>query len=451
MLLDLRRFPVRPKPKIGESLAGFFCRYFGANGHRIPARLLDAVRIVYLAEESPECHEAWTLISEVLDASTGERQKFWTQEWFQMIHVQTEPLKKHVEKIAARKFRFCPECLQSQNIHLAFWDLPLVFACPIHRCMLVTHCQCGMPLAWTNLVLSWTCCCGKFLPSVTAGFAHRSLIGGAKSVAAAITLPVPGLSYEEAQIYRLGRDLCSTYNVLIWLKLLLRRLRNALKIRLNIRMKTRAVEYWRYGSALEDWPNRLVNILQRLLIRFCRDDWKNSLVIHGRGSEAIQLLRMLDDALTDRRLPSLLRVHLVDLPTDYLLSSNALRDWIFNPVCSVSKRKRRLNTLRNWWSRLPERMEVSNERLPHEILRLQTKNQSRCAALLNGLAVAADRSMDPMRFRSLSAAWPAMPTDTSRLSATEFFELLAQRLLTVSSTHREYLMRSFLEAVDVTS
>jgi hypothetical protein len=45
--------------------------------------------------------------------------------------------------------RFCPRCVREKGFLEAHWDLALMVACPVHRCLLISSCpQCGHRLRW---------------------------------------------------------------------------------------------------------------------------------------------------------------------------------------------------------------------------------------------------------------------------------------------------------------
>jgi hypothetical protein len=61
--------------------------------------------------------------------------------------------------------RFCPQCVREKGFLEAHWDLALMVACPIHRCLLVSSCpECGHRLRWFRHGL-FECECGGDLSS----------------------------------------------------------------------------------------------------------------------------------------------------------------------------------------------------------------------------------------------------------------------------------------------
>jgi len=56
--------------------------------------------------------------------------------------------------------RFCPQCVREKGFLEAHWDLALMVACPVHRCLLVSYClKCGRRLRWFRYGLL-ECECG---------------------------------------------------------------------------------------------------------------------------------------------------------------------------------------------------------------------------------------------------------------------------------------------------
>lgn len=72
--------------------------------------------------------------------------------------------------------RACPACLRERLVWWAIWDLGLVAACPIHRCLLLNQCpHCKKMLTWRRAAIE-RCCCGTDLRNVTTGVASADLL-----------------------------------------------------------------------------------------------------------------------------------------------------------------------------------------------------------------------------------------------------------------------------------
>lgn len=449
MLHELPLFPVRPARLAGESLAGYFSRHFGNNGHWVPKALHDAVARVYHSETPSTRLEAWELISRVMTESAEDYRRFWIEERFTLTQAQTVSLKRYWQRPLTRRIRLCPECVQATGVHLALWDLPLVFVCPVHKRLLVTQCQCGKPLAWANIEPNWTCSCGLALSALSANSAPSSLVRLAMSVAAAADLHVPGLDRGEALHYRLADNLRSTYDVLAWLKSLVHELRGPLRTQLP----ANALEHWRFGPLMRDWPNGLVRSIRHVLRRWHQHDRTSHLVHLQEHSRTQRVLYVLDEAMKNDALPYTLRSALGEIPRGLRVSARAPRRWIINPALSARQREDRLKPLPSWWHGLSNWIDVSNDHAREESARLHEPDEVEeriCVKLLNVIFAAAEQSAKPEKFQRFAHAWPPMPPDANWLPADVFLELLIRKLLTVSSSHRGYLFETALEAVGVT-
>ncbi len=449
MLHEFALFPVRPARLAGESLAGYFSRHFGNNGHWVPKALHDAVARVYHAENPSVRLEAWELISRVMTDQTEDYRRFWIEQRFTLTQAQTISLKRHWQRPITRKIRLCPECIQATGAHLALWDLPLVFVCPVHKRLLVTQCQCGKPLAWANIEPNWTCSCGLVLSALSANSAPSSLVRLAMSVAAAADLHVPGLDRREALHYRLADNLRATYDVLAWLKSLVHEVRGPSHIKLTVN----APEHWRFGRLLSDWPNGLVKSIRHVLRCWHQYDRTSYLVHLQEHSRTQRVLYVLDEAMKNDALPSTLRSALAEIPRGLRVSARTPRRWIINPALSARHREDRLKPLQSWWRGLSNWIDASNDHVHDESERLHEPDEEEgriCVKLLNVIVAAAEQSERLEKFQRFAHAWPPMPADANGLPADVLLELLIKKLLTVSSSHRGYLFETALEAVGAT-
>ena len=72
--------------------------------------------------------------------------------------------------------RLCPACLQACPIWWAVWDLGLVTACPIHRCLLLNQCPaCKRKLAWQRPAV-YKCRCGLDFRNLAPEAADSDLV-----------------------------------------------------------------------------------------------------------------------------------------------------------------------------------------------------------------------------------------------------------------------------------
>lgn len=86
--------------------------------------------------------------------------------------------------------RVCPKCLSEHAAVWGVWDLGLVCACPIHRCVLVHHCpKCGRRLRWQRPSLH-QCYCQFDLRTVGSEPADSGLVAINATIYRAAGFPV---------------------------------------------------------------------------------------------------------------------------------------------------------------------------------------------------------------------------------------------------------------------
>jgi hypothetical protein len=72
--------------------------------------------------------------------------------------------------------RLCPACLRERRIWWAVWDLGLVVACPIHRCILLNQCPaCKRKVVWERPAVH-RCRCGIDFRQLSAESADPDLV-----------------------------------------------------------------------------------------------------------------------------------------------------------------------------------------------------------------------------------------------------------------------------------
>ncbi|RST46977.1 TniQ family protein [Variovorax sp. DXTD-1] len=148
-------YAVRPRPYVGESLAGFVLRVAQRNGYTTESQLLTSLQ----RRRQPAFEE----LCDRLSLSDTERSRLFG----------TLPRRWDADimgvGLSARDFnhesvRWCPRCLDEKGFLDGRWDLKLVCACVYHsiwlrescgRCgrrptratVITGHCECGSPLA----------------------------------------------------------------------------------------------------------------------------------------------------------------------------------------------------------------------------------------------------------------------------------------------------------------
>ncbi|MDO8457702.1 MAG: TniQ family protein [Burkholderiaceae bacterium] len=174
----LADFPVRPQLRIGESLAGWCWRIYGANGHGVPQDVRSTLKGSKAAQEL----NADQVLRHFLGAGVLEtlrsREYRLTERWDQKCIV-----KWHTWSLTPR---LCPLCIASSGYHCLLWDLPLVTACPLHACLLAESCHaCGLTFTWKTLASGWLCACGAKVSERPVVRAPQRAIGLARMLAKA--------------------------------------------------------------------------------------------------------------------------------------------------------------------------------------------------------------------------------------------------------------------------
>lgn len=166
MLRPFAGYPVRPRMEEGESLAGYVRRFHAANGHKVPRDLYNALRALYRGTKGVAV-AAFDLVQATFGDAVALDRSWWLGRRLYegcsgggghppaRITFQLDPL------------RLCPACLQEGGIHYALWEMPLMEACPLHHCALLTACTaCSSTLHWQDCLPDWHCQCGVPIPAM---------------------------------------------------------------------------------------------------------------------------------------------------------------------------------------------------------------------------------------------------------------------------------------------
>ena len=148
------RLLFRVDPLALESPRGYLCRVAQEHNYIGP---LSVVRLAGLPEPALEQADGCEQISHLL--------RLDPEEWRAMCYRHVKGRNRHNqrlfcgERVSADDLnygspRLCPACLRERPIWWAVWDLGLVTACPIHRCLLFNQCPaCRRKLAWQRLAV----------------------------------------------------------------------------------------------------------------------------------------------------------------------------------------------------------------------------------------------------------------------------------------------------------
>jgi len=168
-------FRVDPIPL--ESPRGYLCRVAGAHRYDSPQWLVNLAGL-------PE--DAAALEREDRARRIAHLLRLEPQEWLAMCYRQVagpgRPQRFFCGKPVSANFlnfgkpRVCPACLREHSVWWAVWDLCLVAACPIHRCLLLDQCPgCKKTLAWQRPAVH-ECRSGLDLRTLVAEGADTDLV-----------------------------------------------------------------------------------------------------------------------------------------------------------------------------------------------------------------------------------------------------------------------------------
>src|SRR6266567_8299706 len=167
----------RVDPLVGESPRGYLCRVAQEHSYCGPLSLAQIAglppagldredRVEQMAYALRLAPEEWrAMCYRPIDK---ERSRF-QQRLFYGKRVSADDLNY-------RRPRLCPACLRERLIWWAVWDLGLVVACPIHRCLLVNLCPtCKRKLDWQRRAIH-RCRCGFDFRNLIPETADRDLV-----------------------------------------------------------------------------------------------------------------------------------------------------------------------------------------------------------------------------------------------------------------------------------
>lgn len=267
-MLLFQSFPVRPPRQRAESLHGYVRRFFGANGRNIPAVLSGNIQQIYRHNHAAQ--RRFNLLEKLVGGVERLDQHLWIDQWFLggVTH-QSDYI-----SLASPTLKFCPICLKNFGYWLLPWDLPMVHACPTHRCMLISACQrCKQTLTWHRLkhCSDWSCHCGMPLAKVATTRASDARVELARFICHTTSSPCPSSHIFPG--YDGGFRQPSNMGAYLTI-LLLQDIRKHFCKQHAVGLKLRKnMIYGGYEKALSvpavffDWPNKFIAWLERLLAR----------------------------------------------------------------------------------------------------------------------------------------------------------------------------------------
>ncbi len=170
----LGRLLFRVDPVPFESPLGYLCRVAHAPGYDGPQWLADLAGI---PPGGFELAERGSKLAHALRLDVSE----WRRLCYMPVMGRIEHRTFLGQIIGAHQLnyarpRICPECLREDPIWWAAWDLKLVSACPIHRCLLIDRCpSCRHKLTWRRRAVH-ECRCRQDLRDVEPEKAEDPLV-----------------------------------------------------------------------------------------------------------------------------------------------------------------------------------------------------------------------------------------------------------------------------------
>ena len=146
---------LRPKPKKYENLRGYILRLAQVNGYADIRPLLQLANLSsnqYYDNASAYVFKNKSLIHLSIITSIPlhvlNALRYGSDKEKNSLILGHKISNKHLRLDYPR---ICFQCLRSENIALAIWDLPAITACPIHKIELFDHCpECYLRLRWNR-------------------------------------------------------------------------------------------------------------------------------------------------------------------------------------------------------------------------------------------------------------------------------------------------------------
>ena len=358
-------WPVRPRAKRGESLAGYVYRVHSENGHSLSPSAYQLVKACYCGTQPSSDFDEETIVSglSIDDFDRVAWNLAWQSMWWSsgLYIAAGQPRRTGLQA--------CPCCIREFRFHRRFWDLPWVRACPLHRCMLLTHCnRCGEALNWRTLDPDWKHQCGHSLLDEAPHRAVPSDLGIAEWLSRAVDAPSYGIAERSARLpERTSLTLEMKYKQLAELRELRR-----VVIDKIFPAFSRTAQRERRASIRRRGPNQwelrlvhtghtgLLDVLKRLALRYLRQldgdsAGQPALLRLSRVSDEVRTLDLLRATCETLRRP------LSDLLNELALQMPFQGYVLINPRIAEPDKSRQLQQFRRWWLTLCMRVRGQQE------------------------------------------------------------------------------------------
>jgi hypothetical protein len=352
-MIPLADWPLRPRAKHGESLAGYVYRLHSDNGHCLSPSAYQLLKACYCAEQPATEFIELNVISGLKALGEDFDPVAWKiacQSFWEFIELQMM-----VNPPRRTGLQVCPCCIRELGFHLHYWELPLVHACPVHSCALLTHCQrCGQALNWHALQTDWKHKCGQSLLEARPFDAASCDIGIAHWLSRALDAPPCGPAPQDNCLRdRVSMTLRMQYRQLAELKEIRRLVIGELfpifthpvHCESRATMRHRRPRLWELRALLAG-PIALRHGMRRWARRYLRqldrDAVPQPLLLRLPTDKAQAL-----DRLKDKH--GLLRDPLSDLLNEYALQMPFESHVLFNPRIAEADKAELLRRFRRWW------------------------------------------------------------------------------------------------------
>ncbi|MES2365951.1 MAG: TniQ family protein [Pseudomonadota bacterium] len=457
MLISHTGFPVRPRMEQGESLAGYISRFQGTNGHWVPRALHDALRVLYRG--TPEkVSVAFDIVQAVLGDTVPLDRTWWLGR--RLLENRPGGQQRAWPTLQYSPARFCPACLQECGYHFAIWELPLMQACPVHKCSLLANCsKCSLPLSWSEISPHWTCRCGESIVSMRSGEARPGAINVARSLAGSSDVELSGSVQRWVRKLKQGRYcLDEVYTGLEWAT----KLRDILRERgaqfgePYHRQRQRAARrvwpgFWE-SSLICDTQERVAHRLLRTLLRRHRKN-RFFLCFIPESDGLVQAIHLVSEpshSLVQKKVrvvvDQFLARHGVNLPMSSVV--------LFAPGIPSGQRDVYSKDFAVWWAVLsshigdldPEMLKPGPLLAPHGVTQSSVLIEIQVVEILNLLFDAARQRLDVGRFRELMYWWRIPPALRDISDPNEVLRRVGIHLMTVTNGEVSLVRELILKA-----
>jgi hypothetical protein len=356
--------------------------------------------------------------------------------------------------------------MEENNFHYAFWELPLLSACPLHACELINKCgECGQSPSWSELKSEWYCDCGQSIKSIHPKPAKPWEINFGYLLAHASDLQLPKAFRARLEVSQpcawSSYKLRDVYDGLTWahyLRDILNRHSNKYvahdwpqRCSPTRRLRPGA---WEVNLLFDD-PKTLLARIKRILKMDLRDESHPMAVVYSNGifQRAIEFL----DRMPPYKHAFSKQIHACvnNFIAEYRVPIHDDADIFFQPDVPRSEQSIKLSLLAEWWYLLARQISVLDPELAISIDRdhgysLETMGidkEDPLVELLNKLLDAATSGVDIERFKKLTSRWQ-VPAELRRpMTPSEILVEIGNYLMTLPTSEITFVLDLFNEGM----